>query len=249
VLAPHFLTEKFESGQQEALTAAVIAKINTQGQHLVMDLTGRFDLGAADTRFISGKNPSFPNFLGNAWGNMFLDCFGNDAHHVLCQASKEEDCKLGRDSQFQGAPIFTCFGQSSYPTKESGKACFSKDMATNDQDGCGFVAAVGPCDEVCVGGFCGVNMPPLEGRGTTNVLYIYMGEFPSTESEDMNLGMLIGLPVLSFVLLSMVVYKLIVIKCSKKATKMKFAEPADRKDLAATTENGTDCDAESTGVP
>jgi hypothetical protein len=131
VLAPHFLTEKFESGQQEALTAAVIAKINTQGQHLVMDLMGRFDLGAADTRFITGKNPSFPNFLGNAWGNMFLDCFGNDADHVLCQASKEEDRQLGRDSEFHGAPIFTCFGQSSYPTKESGKACFSKDMATN----------------------------------------------------------------------------------------------------------------------
>jgi hypothetical protein len=37
---------------------------------------------------------------------------------------------------------------------------------------------------------------------------------------------------------------------SAKANKMKFAEPAaDRKDLAATIENGTDYDAESTGVP
>ena len=45
-LAPHFLTEKFEHGQQEALTAVLIAKYNTVGQHLVMDLLGHFNLGA-----------------------------------------------------------------------------------------------------------------------------------------------------------------------------------------------------------
>jgi hypothetical protein len=38
VLAPHFLTEKFETGQQEALTAATIAKLNTQGRHLVSEI-------------------------------------------------------------------------------------------------------------------------------------------------------------------------------------------------------------------
>ena len=45
IFAPHFLTEKFERGQQEALTAALIAKFNTVGQHVLMDLHGRFDLG------------------------------------------------------------------------------------------------------------------------------------------------------------------------------------------------------------
>lgn len=45
VFAPHFLTEKFERGQQEALTAALIAEFNTVGQHILMDIHGRFDLG------------------------------------------------------------------------------------------------------------------------------------------------------------------------------------------------------------
>jgi hypothetical protein len=63
--------------------------------------------------------------------------------------------------------MFTCSGGSTYPTRESGKACFSKDMATNEEDGCGFVASAGTCDRVCESGFCGVNDPPLEHRGTT----------------------------------------------------------------------------------
>jgi Collagen triple helix repeat (20 copies) len=45
VFAPHFLTEKFEAEQQEALTAGLIPKFNTVGQHLVMDLHGILDLG------------------------------------------------------------------------------------------------------------------------------------------------------------------------------------------------------------
>ena len=45
VFAPHFLTEKFERGQQEALTAVLIAEFNTLGQHLMMDLHGNLDLG------------------------------------------------------------------------------------------------------------------------------------------------------------------------------------------------------------
>jgi hypothetical protein len=248
VLAPHFLTEKFESGQQEALTAALIAKLNTQGRHLVMDLTGHVDWGEAGTQFISGKNPSFPNYLGNAWGNMFLDCSGRDTDHVLCQASKEEDRVLGRNSLFHGIPMFTCSGQSNYPTKESGKACFSKDMEANEQDGCGLVAAVGPCDEVCLGGFCGVNVPPLEGRGTENVLYVYMGDFPSTESKAPNWGLWIVLPVLSFILVTLIVYKLVLMKRAKKATKTLFAEPAESKDAGVVaTEYGTDSDAASSG--
>jgi hypothetical protein len=46
VWAPHFLTDQFAPGEQEALTAAVIAEFNVLGKHVVMDLHGRFDLGA-----------------------------------------------------------------------------------------------------------------------------------------------------------------------------------------------------------
>jgi hypothetical protein len=123
--------------------------------------------------------------LGNAWGNAFLDCLGDDQDNVLCQASKEEDRTLGRASQFFGVPMFTCSGESGYPTRASGKSCFSSDMAENERDGCGLVAAVGPCDRVCVGGLCGVNDPPLEDRGTTNVLYVFVKEYDDNmEDED-----------------------------------------------------------------
>jgi len=40
--APHFLTDRFAPGEQEALTAAVIAEFNVLGKHVVMDLHGRF---------------------------------------------------------------------------------------------------------------------------------------------------------------------------------------------------------------
>jgi hypothetical protein len=123
--------------------------------------------------------------LGNAWGNAFLDCFGDDQDNVLCQASKEEDRILGRASKFYGVPMFTCSGESGYPTRASGKSCFSSDMAENERDGCGLVAAVGPCDRVCVGGLCGVNDPPLEDRGATNVLYVYVKKYDDgTEDEN-----------------------------------------------------------------
>ena len=45
VLAPHFLTDQFGPGQQEGLTAALIAEFNVLGKHLEMDLLGHFDLG------------------------------------------------------------------------------------------------------------------------------------------------------------------------------------------------------------
>jgi hypothetical protein len=38
VLAPHFLTDRFELGQKDAVTAALIAKFNVLGKHLVMEL-------------------------------------------------------------------------------------------------------------------------------------------------------------------------------------------------------------------
>jgi hypothetical protein len=139
-------------------------------------------LYSGETRFFAGKVEGFDYHLGNAWGNAFLDCFGDDQDHVLCQASKEEDRTLGRASQFYGVPMFSCSG---YPTRASGKSCFSSDMAENKRDGCGLVAAVGPCDRVCVGGLCGVNDPPLEDRGTTNVLYVYVKEYDDgTEDEN-----------------------------------------------------------------
>ena len=99
IFAPHFLTEMFEAGQQEALTAALIAKFNVLGKTLLMDLTGRFDLGPAGTRFIGGKEPGFDYYLGNAWGNMFLDCSNKDKNNVLCEASTEGDRDIGRDSR------------------------------------------------------------------------------------------------------------------------------------------------------
>jgi hypothetical protein len=250
ILAPHFLTEKFESGQQEALTAAIIAKFNTQGLHLKMDLTGRFDLGAGGTRLISDRNPEFEHYLGNAWGNMFLDCDGDDADHNLCLASAEVDRSLGRDTNYYSLPLFTCTGgerSDDYPTFESGKACFSKDMATNIQDGCGFVAAAGPCDEVCVGGFCGVNVPPTEGQGTTNVLYVYMSDFPTTNHEKDNnnkLGLKIALPILSFFLVFAAVY------LTKKYTKtyspkIPFPKHEDEADKETSTDKDDDQDVET----
>jgi len=182
--APHFLTEKFEAGQQEALTAALIAKFNTQGKHLVMDLTGRFDLGAAGQRFIAGRKPGFGTYLGNSWGNAFLDCAGEDKDNVLCKASTEEERDIGRDPKYFNLPMFTCSSNNDYPTFESGKACFSKNMQTNIEDGCDFVAAAGPCDHVCVAGFCGVNEVPLEDHGTTNVLYVYLADYDDTSAAS-----------------------------------------------------------------
>jgi hypothetical protein len=228
VFAPHFLTEKFDAEQQEALTAALIAKFNVLGKHLIMDLRGRFDLGhgkhitahlihvvnvttskissscfslsfsimTAGSKFIADSEPGFDYYLGNAWGNAFLDCFGDDKDHVLCQASTEVDRPIGRDSQFFGLPMFTCSGGSTYPTRESGKACFSKDMETNEEDGCDLVASVGLCDHVCFAGFCGVNDPPLEHRGATNVLYVYMKEYDDGKGQvNSDLILKIGIPV------------------------------------------------------
>jgi hypothetical protein len=40
-IAPHFFTQLFEQGQQESLTAALIAKINVHGKKLLMDVEVR----------------------------------------------------------------------------------------------------------------------------------------------------------------------------------------------------------------
>ena len=245
ILAPHFLTQQFESGQQEALTAALIAKFNVLGQTLIMDLTGRFDLGAAGTRFIAGKEPGFDYYLGNAWGNMFLDCSKEDKDHVLCQASTEGDRDIGRDADYYELPMFTCDGQSGYPTTESGKACFSPDMETNIRDGCDWVSAVGPCNQVCVGGFCGVNDPPLEHRGTTNVLYIYMREYattPEDESTTGHLGLKIALPLVLVLAIGAMIYAVRKMKKTKNATKDENHEYVV-KEAESTQETGTDVDS------
>jgi hypothetical protein len=183
-LAPHFLTGiLFGPEQQQVLTAALIAKINTRGIKLRMELAGRFDLGAAGTRFWPREyRDDFPHAIGQAWGNMFLDCAGADADQAMCQASAEKDRDIGRDPANHHLAMFTCSSNGSddnaflYPLADMGKSCFSDTMERNEEGGCGYVAAVGPCDRVCLAGFCGANQPPVEGRGTTNVVYVYMAD-------------------------------------------------------------------------
>jgi hypothetical protein len=63
VFAPHFLTEQFERGQQEALTAALIAEINVLGKHLEMDFHGRFDLGLGKRGVVGVVGLVFDNRL------------------------------------------------------------------------------------------------------------------------------------------------------------------------------------------
>jgi len=203
-LAPHFLTVLFGPEQQQALTAGLIAKLNVHGTELYMELAGRLDLGAAGTCFIPREFPEkFPHELGQAWGNMFLDCLGDDAEDVLCQASVEEDREIGRDPAYHSIAMFTCSGhQGNYPVAEMGKACFSEDMESSDRDGCGLVAATGSCEQVCVAGFCGINKPPVEGRGTTNVLYVYMGD-PPKDNSDKN-ALKIALPIAIAVLMMVI---------------------------------------------
>jgi hypothetical protein len=244
-IAPHFLTAKFESGQQEALTAALIAKLNVLGKPLMMDLTYRFDLGPAGTRLMGGRYPGFDFYLGNAWGNMFLDCSNADKDNVLCEASTEVDRAIGRDPLYYGLPMFTCDGQSGYPTTESGKSCFSKDMKTNILDGCDFVSAVGPCNQVCVGGFCGVNDPPIEGRGTTNVLYIYMSEYSTTmEDEDesvSNLGLKIALPLVA----ALAICALVLLAARKVKKAKKKAATTEKNDTGSTKETSSSTDIDT----
>ena len=63
------------------------------------------------------------------------------------------------------------------------------------------------CNTVCAdNGMCGVNEPPIEGRGSNNVLYIRMSEY----SNDRSLGnhdfsfLVVGVSVLVFMLLFVV---------------------------------------------
>ena len=185
VLAPHFLTPFFDDGQQEALTAGFIAKLNTQELVLEQDVAGTFQLGgpAADVFMVRKDPEEYKHFLGATWGNMFLDCLDNDRGHVLCDASLENDRQIGRDEQFRTMPMFTCNGGSTYPLDESGKSCFHTDMTSNDENGCGAVAATGRCDQVCLSGVCGVNIPPRVGLGTSNILYVYMKDFEGQQQQ------------------------------------------------------------------
>ena len=195
----------------------------------------------AGTRFFAGKVPEFDYYLGNAWGNAFLDCDGDDRDDVLCQASVENDRIIGRDPQFFGIPMFTCSGESDYPTRESGKACFSKDMETNEADGCGFIASVGPCSRVCVGGFCGVNDPPLEHRGTTNVLYVYMKKFEGTEQSDTgtSTNLIIAIVITIAVLIFLFMCSLVIWK-HKKSNTTNHSFVSNSKDAGSTTDAGSD---------
>jgi len=187
-LAPHFLTQGFGLEQQMVLTAAVIAKINTNGRALMMEIAGRLDLGEpVGTRFHPREHSEeFPHELGQAWGNMFLNCAKDVGVSDLwmCRASLENDREIGRDPAYQPYPMFTCSGTigNYYPLEEAGMSCFSKDMETNTKNGCGLVASAGSCDKVCLGGFCGVNQPPVEGHGTTNVVYVYMSDYHHADS-------------------------------------------------------------------
>jgi hypothetical protein len=208
---------------------------------------------------MAGKEPGFDYYLGSSWGNAFLDCYGPDADHALCEASREEDRSVGRDADFFGLPLFACNGGSGYPTRESGKACFSEDMATNERDGCGMVASVGTCDRVCVAGFCGANDPPLESRGTTNVLSIYMREYKGEDdfrkpaqqqqqqqqqTSDATEALKIALPILVALVLAFVAF------VAWKGWKVWRAEGAvlaqkDSSNTAAGDAPGDDTDGES----
>lgn len=159
-----------------------------------MALVGHWDLGKAGIRNEPLEDPDiFPYEVGAAWGNLFLDCEirGSDEEHVLCEASNEIDRELERDEDYQKYAAFTCAGASvtdeTYPIHEMGKSCFSEDQETNDDHDCPFFAATGPCVNVCQKDgdmtFCGVNKPPVEGRGTTNVVWVYLPE-PDLSSEE-----------------------------------------------------------------
>lgn len=181
-IAPHFLTGHFGQGQQEALTAAFVSKINTADDFQFVDISGRFDLGAAGTKLITREEPEeYTHKLGRSFGNMFLDCDDADSAEAMCQASLELDRHIGRDDVYLVHPLFSC---SDNLTKIADKTCFSEDMNTNTANGCGMVAAVGDCNDVCVGGFCGVNNPPIDGRGITNVIYVHIQEHPVGDDED-----------------------------------------------------------------
>ena len=200
----------------------------------------------AGTRFFAGRVPEYDYYLGNAWGNAFLDCDGDDRDDVLCQASVENDRTIGRNPLFFGIPMFTCSGESDYPTRESGKACFSKDMETNEADGCGFVASVGPCSRVCVGGFCGANDPPLEYRGTTNVLYVYMKEYEGTDkSGGANVVLKIVVPIAVLIVLAGC---LLIIWKHKKSNTTNHEAPSKAKDAGSTTDDGIN-DGDDDSIP
>lgn len=210
-LAPHFLTMQFGEGQQELLTASLIAKLNVHGQKLSMELTGVWDLGDAGTRFEPREMPDeYPHYLGAAWGNVFLECDGEDADHVLCQASMEKDTIIGRDAIYFGTPMFSCNGDQDnglFPVHESFKSCFSEGMESREANGCALVAAAGPCNEVCVAGFCGVNNPPIENRVTRNVIHVYLSDYDSSQdSKNLDPAVISVISVLSFVLLCALIF-------------------------------------------
>ena len=150
----------------------------------------------AGTRFIGGREPGFTYYLGSSWGNAFLDSGGTDNEEALCKGASESYGFIGRDPQYHALPMFTCSGGSEYPTRESGKACYSTDMATSTADGCDLVASVGLCDRMCVGGYCDANYPPELNRTTSNVLYVYMSEYQgSTSASSDKLAIAVAVPV------------------------------------------------------
>jgi preprotein translocase subunit SecG len=151
-------------------------------------------------KIVSREDPDVYHYeLGQSWGNVFLICHGPDEDNPLCQASMETDQFLGREEQYHPFPMFSCTMESLYPTKVSGKSCYSKDMETNIADGCGNVANVGECDRKCVGGLCGVYDPPVEGQGTTNVLYVYMAKYLTNGASRMALAIILPIVAAVFV--------------------------------------------------
>ncbi|KAG7362067.1 hypothetical protein IV203_025733 [Nitzschia inconspicua] len=178
-LAPHFLTSAFEDRQQEMLTAAFIAStLSFNGESVAVGLSGIWDLGPAGTRFVPRDMPDvYTHELGAAWGNMFLDCASRDKDHFMCQDAIEQFDVDGLDPMHHGVPMFTCSDSKVDGTSSLegwGNSCFTQDSESTDDNGCGFVRAVGRCSEVCFLGHCGMSRPPREGRVLENVIQVYL---------------------------------------------------------------------------
>jgi hypothetical protein len=185
VFAPHFLTPGFEEGQQQVLTAGFIMQLRVpHTKMLTVEVSGVWDLGLAGTRFHPRDRPDiYSHELGATFGNMFLDCYGNDGldlRNTLCQASLEIEHHIGRDALFHGIPLFTCHGgeTNENSTNIDGymQSCFAQDMKTAKEQGCGYVAAIGACDDFCLEGYCGANKPPQYNKVVQNVIYVHVSD-------------------------------------------------------------------------
>jgi cytoskeletal protein RodZ len=85
----------------------------------------------------------------------------------------------------------------------------------------------------CVGRLCGANIPPKEGRGTTNVLSVYLDDYPQDDSEEL-LPILLGVFVPLLALVAVLGIALVVRRTKiKNETKM---QQQTNKDIEAVEE-------------